>query len=297
MLMSSGWPRVVRFILVSGFWWLFSSSTWAAELQPGVVYQGGDVVEVSQLGVSLKVPKGWFGALPPGSEFFVLEAGNRKNTILVHASESSEAQLRQTMSTLIDLDGYELRPIAEPQESNGLWVGEYEIVPAANGLTVARILAKNLGLTSVALIALDTAGDSFSARQAEDLAKQVEIQSVKRMPREVAGDDSWAEYMRGRYIARYVTRSGYTEDTHIWLCSDGTFSYSDSSGGFGGGASGAYQESNGGRWQAQGQLPGQGSLILQSGSGEIYRYDLALENQKLYLDGNQWLRDSNQRCQ
>lgn len=297
MMVCSGWLRVLRMVLITGCAGLCFSSAWAAELQPGVIYRGGDVVEVSQLGVALKVPEGWVGALPSGSELFVLEASNGKNMILVYAAQSSEAELRQTLSTVIHLDGYALQPIKALEKANGVWTGDYKIVPAANGVTVARVLAKNRGQTSVALIALDRTGDTFSARQAKAMVKQIKIQKVKPSPRQKAGANSWTEYMSGRYIARYVTRSGYTEETHLWLCSDGTFTYSDSSGGFGGGASGAYQKSHGGRWRAQGKLPGQGNLILESGSGQTYRFGLALENRKLYLDGNQWLRDSNQRCQ
>jgi hypothetical protein len=112
--------------------------------------------------------------------------------------------------------------------------------------------------------------------------------------------------MRGRYIVYYYTGSGYHEEDHIWLCSDGTYYRSNSSGGFGGGASG--------RWQATGTKPEVGILTLTTGPG-VFRGDttfgsweentgpsqtsfkLSIQDNKLYLNGSKWFRDNNQRCQ
>ena len=59
---------------------------------------------------------------------------------------------------------------------------------------------------------------------------------------------SWMEQLSGRKLSRFFTRSGYTEEEYIWLCPEGLFFRSSQSGGFGGGASGAFQAENAGTW-------------------------------------------------
>ena len=109
------------------------------------------------------------------------------------------------------------------------------------------------------------------------------------------GNADWQSYMRGRYIARFYTGSGYHEKTELWLCSDGRFSRSGEGGGFGGGASGAFQGGGSGRWSASGKQPGAGELRLEHADG-IATYRLTLEGGSLYLDGTKWLRGDNEYC-
>jgi len=113
-----------------------------------------------------------------------------------------------------------------------------------------------------------------------------------------AGNDEWEPFLRGLYLARYYTRTGYTESTELWLCSNGVFYYNSQGGGFGGGASGAAQSTGGGQWSATGAGK-TGTLLLQWSNGE--RSSLALEydyeNNRVFVDGDRMLRGNNERCQ
>ncbi|NNE07506.1 MAG: hypothetical protein HKN20_02980, partial [Gemmatimonadetes bacterium] len=102
---------------------------------------------------------------------------------------------------------------------------------------------------------------------------------------------NWAAELTGRKLTYFFTRTGYTEEDYIWLCADGRFYHSMQGGGFGGGASGAFASSNGGRWSASGGA-GAGALTLQYNDGQSATYALSLEGTKLFLDGKRYFREA-----
>jgi hypothetical protein len=98
----------------------------------------------------------------------------------------------------------------------------------------------------------------------------------------------WASYMSNRHIARYYNGSGYQEEEHLYLYSNGTFSRSFNSGGYGGGASGASGGSNRGTWSAYGP-ENNGTLVLRSANGQQSSFSLSVSD-GLYLDNTKWTR-------
>ncbi len=109
--------------------------------------------------------------------------------------------------------------------------------------------------------------------------------------------DRWDTYLKGKYIVRYYTATGFTDEQHLWLCSDGSFARRGASGGFGGGASGAFQADSSGRWTATGAGE-YGTLTLHYGDGSTVRHELRwdYEENKLYVDGKRWLHGENEYC-
>ncbi|WP_020410588.1 hypothetical protein [Hahella ganghwensis] len=289
----------------------------SVEIQTNQMYQGGTQVQSSGIGLGVTIPQGWQGALPAGSSFFVMESSALQATILLYAEQMSAAQLQQTMSQSIPLDaGVQLVPSSMPRSEGDLVIADYQ-VPARPELK-ARIVGRtgSNGL-SVALITLTPSQNPAAVwSTAKDTAMNLQFFQPKQSATSNGGSGSWQDYMRGRYIARYYSGSGYHEKQELWLCSNGQFHTSGDSGGYGGGASGAYGSQGTGRWRAEGSLPGQGILILQYGpgyqfegstgdsewtesgpGGEQARYALSLYNDKLYLDDTQWLRGTNEYCQ
>lgn len=111
------------------------------------------------------------------------------------------------------------------------------------------------------------------------------------------GNDEWEPYLRGRYLARFYTRTGYTESTELWLCSDGVFYFNNQSGGFGGGASGAFQGAGNGRWSASG-AGATGSLDLEwsNGGQSTWPLEYDYDQNQLFVNGQRMLRGENERC-
>jgi hypothetical protein len=301
------------------FLFCFVSRLGAVELSPGGVYPEGTTVQSSGLGLSLSIPTGWLGTLPQGVEALILKKQGAQDTILIQAEQIDKQSIIAMMNQTIMLDaGLTLIPIGEAVEKAGVITGQYSVTGQyANSKAQIKSLIGKHGI-SVALI-----GIGFSQGEPQktltQLSKTITFQTPQSVPqgntaRSTGSGTPWSDYMRGRYIVFYYTGSGYHEEDHIWLCSDGTYYRSNSSGGFGGGASGASGGKASGQWRVTGTMPGEGVLTLTTGPG-VYRGDtsfgsweeqtdpsqasftLSLQDNKLYLNGSKWFRDSNKQCQ
>ncbi len=272
----------------------------AVEIQSGVIYPAGTTVESSQIGVSLTIPQGWQGVLPQGAETFVMESAELQARLYLVIEAVSQQQLEQALSEPLALGGgIVLHPVSKPRNNRGLLEADYSVLDMGQSISAfvsARILKPQLGAVVIVLPA-NQGGQlkQAASRIIESIETLALPEAAPAMPS--AGANSWQAYLRGRHIQRYNTHSDYQETQSLWLCSDGSFRKSFQSGGFSmSGASGATQSGNQGRWQAQGDSSGEGSLTLQFVDGGSASYHLALKD-KLYLDGKQWLRVKNGYCQ
>ena len=115
--------------------------------------------------------------------------------------------------------------------------------------------------------------------------------TASRPPQKPSGH--WGGYMSNRHIVRQYSGSGYHEEEHLYLFSDGTFARSFNSGGYGGGASGATAGRARGSWSAHGPAS-RGTLVLRNADGQQRTYSLYVDG-ALYLDGVKWLRSGTAR--
>ncbi len=314
-----------RFLMTICLCLLLSKLTVAVEVREGGVYAAGTRVESSQLGLSFTIPIGWQGQWPTGGEMFVLTSMAGQGYIFVYVDNMNAATVQSLMSQRIPLDqGIVLNPKGSPVQSRGAWVADYDVIGSTQPLSghiETRIGPHGIGVAFISVAPKQSTG--VVNRIVQALAGETQFKAPKQSTASVTtsgksdgGVNNWQEYMRGRYIVRYYTGSGYHEEDHLWLCSDGTFMRSGSSGGFSSsGASGAYGSQAQGKWQAKGSTSGSGTLTLAYNPGRIFEgsttfgdwtetsagggnvtFNLALNNKKLYLDGKQWLRDRNQRC-
>jgi len=288
---------MMHFILACSIGLLASVTPSAAvEVQQGQTYEAGTVVESREAGVSLTIPSGWRGTWPPGSEMFIMAREDGSAAMLLFIDAGNTQGLLEQMSQPIDLDGVLLSPTAPPVQRDNLWMADYAVAPVNNGLEVAHIATRVGARTSVGVIGLGPAGDATVAKTTDAVARTLTLRAPVAPPTATVSDGSWAADLRGRHLVRYLTRTGYTEETHLWLCSDGSFQRSGQGGGYGGGASGAYQGSDRGTWTAHGAQRTTGSLVLTSTDGEKVTLAVSMVDDKLHVDGVQWLRDSNDRC-
>lgn len=269
-----------------------------AQIEIGRLYSGGEQISEPELGLRLTLPTGWHGRLTPDGEAFVLGSEEGGGYIFVLADESTEAEARAQMTEPVDLgDGVVLRPAGAVQSvASGHLTAPYSVSGAQAELTGTmdvRLTQSGLG---VAFILVSPAAEAERHREAlRELAFSLGIEEPAVQP--AAGGDEWEPYLRGKYLARFYTDTGYTESTEIWLCSDGAFHFSSQGGGFGGGASGAALSSGGGRWSASG-AGATGTLLLEWGNGERSSWDLSYdyEQNRLFLNGERMLRGNNERC-
>ena len=274
----------------------------AGQIEPGRVYTAGELISDPELGLKLTIPTGWRGTLAPDGESFQLESETGGGYLVVLADEMTDAQARQQMAQPIDLgDGVVLTPAGPVRQiATGHLSGAYEVsgMPSAFAGTVdVRVTQSGLGVAFILL----SPPDAVEAQQEALREFAFSLGVGERMTPAPAGDgrnDAWEPRLRGQYLARYYTASGYTESTELWLCSNGVFSYQSEGGGFGGGASGAAGGSGEGRWSVTG-VGEQGTLVLNWASGGQTSLDLSYDydEDRLYVDGSRMLRGYNEYCQ
>ena len=274
----------------------------AAQIQPGRIYTGGETISDPESGLQVTLPGGWRGRVSPDGESFLLESESGGAHMVVIADELTEVEARQQMVKPMDLGGgITLTPTGSiRQVASGHHSADYSVAGAGAdllGTVDVRLTRTGLG---VAFILLSPPEAATTHREAmREFAFSLGV-GERQAPAATTGggNDQWEPYRRGMYMARYFTRTGYTESTELWLCSNGTFSYDSQGGGFGGGASGAVQGRGGGQWTATG-AGATGTLILKWSSGGQttlnLRYDYA--QQRLYVNDQRWLRGKNEYCQ
>jgi len=292
-------------IAIAGIISLIASAPAAAQIQPGRVYRGGEVISDAESGLRLTLPAGWSGRLSADGEWFDLSPDTGSGRIIVMADELTDAEARRQMASPIELAGrVVLRPEGPVREvASGHLTAPYSVagmVPVHQATIDVRITATGLGVVFVLLSPPASAAAQQEVMREFAFSLGVAEQPVRAAaPAAGAGQgDEWQPYLRGKYLARFFTRTGYTESTELWLCSDGTFAYNSQGGGFGGGASGAARSAGGGRWSATG-AGRDGALTLNWSSGErttlALRYDYDLN--RLYVNGERMLGGKNEHCQ
>lgn len=281
--------------------WTGTVSVAAAQIQPGRIYKGGETISDPESGLQLTLPGGWRGGLSPDGESFLLESESGGAHMVVIADELAEAEARQHLLEPMDLGGgVTLTPDGPIREvASGHLSADYSVKGAAAdllGTVDVRLTQTGLGVAFILLSPPDAAPAHREAMR--ELAFSLGV-GERQAPAATtgSGNDQWEPYLRGMYMARYFTRTGYTESTELWLCSNGTFSYDSQGGGFGGGASGAAQGRGQGRWTATG-AGATGTLILKWSSGGQttlnLRYDY--QQERLYVNDQRWLRGKNEYC-
>ncbi len=210
---------------LAAFFAIASPPATAVEIAPGQVYEGGTSLTASNVGVTFAVPSGWRAGLPAGAEALVMERVAGGAMILVMAQAISESELRQEMSQNVDLGGGAfLSPLAPPnRRSDGVLTADYQLIGGqvpGQGAAYTRIGGSGVG---VVFFAIDTGSERLARAEANRLIDRVEF-SAPVVPEATVGEGAaaWSDYMRGRYLARFYTGSGYHEKTELWLCSDGT---------------------------------------------------------------------------
>jgi len=217
--------------------------------------------------------------------------------MIVRGDAMDENLARAEMAAPVDLGGgVVLRPAGDIEQIGpGHLTSRFTVSGSPTEMVShvdVRLTDTGLGVAFVLLS--PTAAEAAQLEAMREFALSLGVEAVR--VQQTSGDE-WEPYLRGRYLAKYFTRSGYTESTELWLCPNGDFYFNSQVGGFGGGASGAFQELAAGRWSAEGS--GQrGQLFLNWSDGTrsqwLLEYDAA--NDRLFVDGARWLRGQNERC-
>ncbi len=268
----------------------------ASEIEPNVQYRGETTLKSSEYGISFVLPSGWVGVFPTDGEFFIMKNQEFEGYIFAGIREMTIEEAKQTMGEEIALgDGIIFHPKNKVLLRGSILEAEYKVNGSQNPLVgnIKTVVGKyGCGIFFIAASqAKDVAKFKNSLNKISSSLSLSKPKGSRPAPKS-KGSSPWFEQLNGRKLSHFFTRSGYTEEDYIWLCQNGYFYKSFNSGGFGGGASGAFQSKNAGTWSVSGNLDN-GLLLLSYNDGSTLRYTLTHDGTKLFLDGKRYFRESN----
>lgn len=282
-------------LLVLAAAWPSTAAAQGIDIEPGVQYRGEAALQAPEYGVSFVLPAEWAGVLPPDAEMFVMQGLAFQAYILAGIEAMTLAEAQALMAEDIDVgDGIVLHPAGEVTADGSMLAADYSVTGAANPL-VGRVVTI-IGDHGFGIYFVAAAEPDNRERLGEAVKKiSASVRLTDPVPAATAAPEAgaggaWEQQLRGKKLSHFYTDSGYSEEDYIWLCADGRFYRSSNSGGFGGGASGAFSSQYGGSWQASGD-PAEGTLLLAYNDGSTASYALSIEDDKLYLDGSRYFRE------
>lgn len=245
-----------------------------------------------QSGLTVQAPKGW-RSTPADAKRIVMVGPDGDTTIIATLDEVSDATIRAQLTAPVDLGGgIVLTPTGQPRSIGDYVSNDYAVRGTRKPGRAVVMIRRYPGGRALGLIGIALSATVESMRTIQ--ARMMQTATVKAPPAPTG--EALTAYLKGRYLVRFHSGSGYHEKQEIWLCSDGSYAMSaDGGGATAGVASGAFRGGHNGRWTAQGALGG-GSLTLKAQDGRELRFKVADGKDGLYLDGRRWLRGDNKRC-
>ncbi|MEM1136168.1 MAG: hypothetical protein AAGI07_10035 [Bacteroidota bacterium] len=251
----------------------------------------------AEWGVSYLSPSGWNSQMVDGVLFFV--SPDQKYIILLVPDDKSKsiADLQSLAQQGLVEGNTRLIPKGRINNFNqdGISLaleGPFNGIQAL-GYAIGRLSSYQIGAFVIGVAASTDYNSNFQ-QQIESFAK-----NLRFSPPQIATDESgsvadWGVYMKGRKLTYMKSSTGFYMKINIYLCSDGSFAYSDNSGSFGNGsvvADGNFS----GRWQAHGK-GNTGTLVLNFNNGNSKTYTTELNEEGLFLNGTRYFRADNDYC-
>jgi len=282
------------FLTTLTIFFLFSFSTKAVDLQEGLTYQQNTVIDLAENGISAKIPVGFKGILPQGSQFFLLSSPqNQFGFISVMITELNEQQALAQMSNPIEIEsGIFLEPEDLPVSKKNILSGNYQTV--INEMPMQSSIKTVIGGygRSIVVISVYTAENKgFFEKAANLFVNSLKIYKPKQAEKKQAEKNSWFKQISGQQLVNFYTSSGFSEKHQLFLCSNGSFSENFDGGGATQLGSGFYQDAKNGKWTVNGNTL---SLIYQDG-GKV-TYTMSFIGESLHLNGKKYFRTKNEYC-
>ena len=246
-----------------------------------------------QGGLTLHAPAGWAAQPPAATKVVLVNAAN--DSLIVGSLDSGEISLAgpELTNGFPMGNGVFLRPTGTPKQVGGVYSNTFVATGTpTKALGVVLIRAANGGrlVTLIGLAPPERMEMVIRAMAPMIASATVSPAAAPRSSGELA------TYLKGRYLVRFYSGSGYSEKHEMWLCSNGEFRSRFDGGGFTQGvASGAFAGANKGNWSATGGRSG-GSLVLSASDGSVSRFNLRESSDGLMLNGNKWMRGTNELC-
>lgn len=249
-------------------------------------------------GIAFTTPTGWTSQIADGAKYLISPDQKKIIAFLPDTESTSIQDLKEGAKEGIIEGSTRLMPLGATTNfgNDGVSVplsGTFN-GKQAKGYAIARLSPYKSNAIVVGVSETADYNTSFE-NEVKSFAKTIQFFAPQRATDDNGNIADWGIYMKGRKLARVKSDTGFYLEIYIYLCSDGSFKYTDNSGGFGGGGSITSSMANSGRWQAYGS-GNSGTLVLNFNDGGKKTYNTKLESDGLYLNGSRFYRDSNDYC-
>ncbi len=266
---------------------LTTSLSFAEELTPGKLYEGGTSLEVSSYNVAFKTPKGWKGTLPQGSEFFVLQQGNGDDgNIFLWATEASKSEVVAAMNEGIPVaQGISLKPKSKAKVSGDKVTGDFSVVGQAELSATITAKAHKSG-TAVAVIAIyKKSSEAKYKKTSKSVFNSLKFQKPKKAAKGTASGP-WVDKIRNHRLTRFYSGSGYSEKESYTFCGNGVYYRNFDASSSTQLGTGAAVSKGDGTWSLSGS-----TITLNSHQGGSSQLTLEARGTKTFINDRRWFRE------
>lgn len=263
---------------------------------PGALYQPGDSLYGPRIGVYSKMPEGWMGVLPEGTEVFLLTpTTNPIGQIYVTTSEVSRENLVLGWS-----QGFEL--------SDGLFLQvDGEVTERDNKLT-ARIKATSssefVGYIEAICGDFNNCLSAWTVTTPEfydDLKKGIiqfmdNCEMVEPYEKDIYADLDWTLFLANKTLTSYEYEPGSKVINQVSLCADMTFQTNiKRKGALVKGDVKDYQGKKKGKWSMTNTGP-ESTIVLTFDKAPELKIPIRIDEEKVYINDKQYFTLPGERC-
>lgn len=276
---------VIVFILVCMHSVAFSQE----RIQPGKIYEPGETIHAPAVGLTSVIPEGWAGYLPTDTEMFLLaNLENPEGSIYAFAFDDTMEDIKARLDLNIKFEvenGIELARRGDPFMRGEVLAVELVVKNSSNNLLgYAEAKCADYGWCVMYLMVTP---EYIYEESKEGLISFMDKSLLTEPSLGTLYDDfDWAEKLKNRFIATYISNPYVKKNNQVWLCADGTFKSKIQQKGFGD-LSKKYKGNGSGTWEGRGVGP-TGELILNFKKAEPVTVKLEIKEDKLYVEGERY---------
>lgn len=281
---------------------LFLSATGAFSqnrLQPGKMYDAGEVLFAPHFGFTDTVPSGWIGELPRESEVFLLTSLTRPIEIFVFASETGSLDaLKLKWEQGIDMDAQIKLKAKSASITNGMLTSEVIAVGPSIDKNKSGYAAARCGGFGPCVICLSLMPPS-DLEAAKKTVNQFLMAGAFQAPSSVSPYDKfdWKKFLAGKALIAYDLRDKGSKENWVDLCADGTFTAKIDKRGILKEQNPAYKGRLSGTWTAEG-IGELGTLILEFKKKNLaaLHVSMTIHDEKIQANGERYFVAKSDKC-
>jgi hypothetical protein len=278
-----------------------NGQTQKSRLQPGKIYNQGDMLYSPLFGFSSSVPKGWMGNLPRESEVFLLmNTSSAFGEIYVFGREAINLEsLAEIWASGVDITENIRLTAANPKLEGDLLTSN-EVIAEGNYLdkgykAFAATRCGDKGKCITVLAIADEGNFESVSNTAVELLKN----GVFEEPSNISpyDDFDWKKFLSNKLVITYDETQGGAKRTQINLCEDGTFRAKVRKQGILKQVNPQYKGNMSGTWTVDGIGPE--TLLTLTFSGKRLpplSVKLSFKNEQLYAENERYYASESSSC-